>query len=119
MVQATESEIREAIDKQGFVYSSQLAALAELTKPGATQETAMMAIKMQLWRGTMTADKPPEMQTWHIETKAAMKWLKEYQPHGGEHGPEQTERSIPTGDDPVEAPDSIEEQEKRPSSSVH
>ena len=79
--------VRNEIERRGFVYTTQLAYLAELTKEGATAPEALKAIQQAISREVLEAAKPIKMGVWHIEPEAAFKWLEQYQPRtGGDHG---------------------------------
>jgi len=83
VVAKTQEElILGAIEKQGFMYTTQLAALAKIRVEGAAWIQALKAIQAQVDRGVLLARKPPEMNIWHIDVDAGFKWLENYQPRG-------------------------------------
>lgn len=87
-LKSQEELILGAIEKQGFMYTTQLAALAKIRVEGAVWIQALKAIQAQVDRGVLLARKPPEMNIWHIDVESGFKWLENYQPRGGTDGPE-------------------------------
>jgi len=85
VTKSQEELIRDFIARHRVVYSTQLAALAKLTK-GADWNKALKAIQMQLYRGGLKGYKPPCVHIWHIDVEAAFAWLEKYNPGGNDDG---------------------------------